>query len=66
MMSRDKLMQYDINPIFLCSMATIQYVSVPVEDITTSMTRPGGAGSALMAGYIRSPINIQDDSLLNI
>ena len=37
-----------------------------VGDVTTSMTRPGGAGSALMAGYIRSPINIQDDSLLNV
>ena len=37
-----------------------------VGDITTSMTRPGGAGSALMAGYRRSLINIQDDSLLNV
>ena len=39
---------------------------VSVGDITTNMTRPGGAGSALMVGYIRSPIYIQDDSLLNI
>ena len=37
-----------------------------VGDITISMTRQGGAGSAPMAGYIRSLVNIQDDSLLNL
>ena len=39
MMYRDKLKQYDINPIFLSSMATIQYVSVPFVSLGSSTAR---------------------------
>ena len=38
-MQRDKLKQYDINPIFLSSMATIQYVSVPFLSLGSSTAR---------------------------
>ena len=39
MMQRDKLKQYDINPIFLSSMATIQYVSFPLLSLGSSNAR---------------------------
>ena len=39
MMQRDKLKQYDINPIFLSSMATIQYVSFPFLSLGSSNAR---------------------------
>ena len=38
-MQRDKLKQYDINPIFLSQMETIQYVSSPLLSLGSSTTR---------------------------
>ena len=38
-MQKDKLKQYDINPIFLSSMATIQYVSFPFLSLGSRTAR---------------------------